>query len=153
MARQPVMRMRLSPGEILWMVRRMLGETVAEMARLLDVSEDRYRRWEKDREPIDELVYPLPPLIRTALHWGTGFGAISAGTACTLARRRMGWTHKDLGARIFRSKVAIINAEHDRVATDYLVNCWVLLGWPVNRKAHRYVATTEWTLHLLKTPE
>lgn len=145
--------MKLSPGEVLWLARRQSGWTVPRMAEMCDASEELYRAWEKDREPI-KAKQASPTLIHFEdIDTFFKMEPLTAGEMCALARRRSGMTLDRLGQLIFRSKVALINAEHDRVDTSYLVNCWVLLGWPApSRKAKLMLPLGEWADNLLSVP-
>jgi hypothetical protein len=146
--------MKLSPGEVLWIARRQSRMTVPEMAIMMGMKEEEYRAVEKDRAPVNA-VQSGPTLI----HYEDAdtfvkMEPLTAGETCALARRRKGWTLPQLGALIYRSRVALINAEHDRVDTSYLANCWVLIGWPSpSRKARLTLPLGAWADNLLSVPK
>lgn len=143
--------MKLTNGEVLWLIRRRFDETVAEMALLFGISEDRYRRWEKDRERLHWSLWSMFPSM--VMKDGGVVHPLTAGEACALARRRKGWTLDTLGKLVYRSRVSLIAAEADRVDTAYLVNCWVLIGWPARPRGARIaVALGDWAAKLLAQP-
>lgn len=103
--------MRLTRGEGWWLLRRRMGLTLVQWCGpIVQMSEDRYRRWELDRE-----LAPMPVLP------GNGFeppeqlrGALTPGEWCTLQRRRQGWTLPEAARRIGISRQTLWKAEHDQ---------------------------------------
>lgn len=143
--------MKLTKGEALWILRRRMDETVEEMALLIGTSEEQYRKWEKDRE---EMPWPLRDIFGKLMAASDQIAdPLTAGEASALARRRKGWTLAKLGAVIYRSRVSLIAQEYDRVDNSYLVNCWVLIGWPPRPRGAWVTAKLgDWSLKLLSVP-
>jgi DNA-binding XRE family transcriptional regulator len=102
--------MRLTRGEGWWLLRRRVGMTCADMASIQDVSEDRLRRWEYDRE-----AAPMPTeLIHAGLMGRWLRQPLTAGEWCALERRRRGWTLPEAARRIGISRQTLWKAEWDR---------------------------------------
>lgn len=89
--------MRLTRGEALWLTRRRAGHTQRAAAVQWRVSEERYRRWERDRG--------AGPLVR----WG--LASLNSAEYCALIRRRAGLTLEEMSALSGVSRVALCRAE------------------------------------------
>lgn len=96
--------MRLTRGEGWWLARRRMTLRQTEMAALLGISEDRLRRWERDRE-----AAPMPDATVLA-------PALSPGEWCALTRRRAGWGLAEVARRTGISRMTVWKGEHDRTA-------------------------------------
>ncbi len=99
--------MRLTRGEGWRLLRAQLGWTMPEMAKKQAISEDRLRRWEKDRE-----AAPMPALKSNI---------ISVGQLCRVYRLRHGWVLQDAADRMRISRMTMWKAEHDRTSGVHAV--------------------------------
>jgi hypothetical protein len=80
---------------------------MVEMAKHQAISEDRLRRWEKDREPA-----PMPALKRDF---------ITHGQVCRVFRQRLGWGLQHAADRMGISRMTMWKAEHDRTSGVHAV--------------------------------
>lgn len=113
--------MKVTKGELLRLVRHRLRRTMAEFPALLGISEDRLRDWELDRAEfvITGVVEQMFDTVRL----------LTAGEVLTIQRRRHGYSIAKAAFLMSRSRVSLINAEHDRILWRPYLAWWEGRGW------------------------
>jgi hypothetical protein len=100
-------------GEWLYIHRRRNELSVAECAKTHGVGEDKYRLWERDRVPQDE----IPKLKHTPTN-------VTYGEYSTIMRRRKGWSMTKVARMRKTTKMTIWKQEHDLTRTAPLLAAW-----------------------------